>query len=188
MEINEKLEVFFRAAIGAANSQSESMLDEQKNIYQSAMEEHEQSCRDALESSRRIFLEKQKKEVNRRTAEQTMAWKKEYQAQKEQKTEELFEMVMEKLTSYRKTDGYEAFLLTQIDKAKEFAQGEDLTVYISPSDQTKQVMLEEKCGCRIEIAKDEFLGGMRAVIPAKNVLIDESFAERMKHAREICWL
>ena len=48
MEINEKLEVFFGAAIGAANSQSESMLDEQKNIYQSAMEEHEQSCRDAL--------------------------------------------------------------------------------------------------------------------------------------------
>ena len=35
MEINEKLEVFFGAAIGAANSQSESMLDEQKNIYQS---------------------------------------------------------------------------------------------------------------------------------------------------------
>ena len=61
MEINEKLEVFFGAAIGAANSQSESMLDEQKNIYQSAMEEHEQSCRDALKSSRRIFLEKQKK-------------------------------------------------------------------------------------------------------------------------------
>ena len=80
MEINEKLEVFFGAAIGAANSQSESMLDEQKNIYQSAMEEHEQSCRDALKSSRRIFLEKQKKEVNRRNAEQTMAWKKAYQA------------------------------------------------------------------------------------------------------------
>ena len=83
MEINEKLEVFFGAAIGAANSQSESMLDEQKNIYQSAMEEHEQSCRDALKSSRRIFLEKQKKEVNRRNAEQTMAWKKDYQALKD---------------------------------------------------------------------------------------------------------
>ena len=73
------------------------MLDEQKNIYQSAMEEHEQSCRDALKRSRRIFLEKQKKEVNRRNAEQTMAWKKDYQALKEQKTEELFEMVKEKL-------------------------------------------------------------------------------------------
>ena len=60
MEINEKLEVFFGAAIGAANSQSESMLDEQKNIYQSAMEEHEQSCRDALKRSRRIFLERSK--------------------------------------------------------------------------------------------------------------------------------
>ena len=179
MEINEKLEVFFGAAIGAANSQSESMLDEQKNIYQSAMEEHEQSCRDALKSSRRIFLEKQKKEVNRRNAEQTMAWKKDYQALKEQKTEELFEMVKEKLLSYRRTDAYEAFLLAQIGKAKEF---------ISPSDQERQAVLEEKSGCRVEIAEDEFSGGMRAVIPAKNVLIDESFAERMKHAGEICWI
>ena len=161
MEINEKLEVFFGAAIGAANSQSESMLDEQKNIYQSAMEEHEQSCRDALKSSRRIFLEKQKKEVNRRNAEQTMAWKKDYQALKEQKTEELFEMVKEKLLSYRRTDAYEAFLLAQIGKAKEFAQGEDLTVFISPSDQERQAVLEEKSGCRVEIAEDEFSGGMR---------------------------
>ena len=48
MEISEKLEVFFGAAIGAANSQSAAMLDEQKNIYQSAREEHEQSCREAL--------------------------------------------------------------------------------------------------------------------------------------------
>ena len=179
MEINEKLEVFFGAAIGAANSQSESMLDEQKNIYQSAMEEHEQSCRDALKSSRRIFLEKQKKEVNRRNADQAL---------KEQKTEELFEMVKEKLLSYRRTDAYEAFLLAQIGKAKEFAQGEDLTVFISPSDQERQAVLEEKSGCRVEIAEDEFSGGMRAVIPAKNVLIDESFAERMKHAGEICWI
>ena len=161
MEINEKLEVFFGAAIGAANSQSESMLDEQKNIYQSAMEEHEQSCRDALKSSRRIFLEKQKKEVNRRNAEQTMAWKKDYQALKERKTEELFEMVKEKLLSYRRTDAYEAFLLAQIGKAKEFAQGEDLTVFISPSDQERQAVLEEKSGCRGEIAEDEFSGGMR---------------------------
>ena len=83
---------------------------------------------------------------------------------------------------------YEAFLLAQIGKAKEFAQGEDLTVFISPSDQERQAVLEEKSGCRVEIAEDEFSGGMRAVIPAKNVLIDESFAERMKHAGEICWI
>ena len=89
---------------------------------------------------------------------------------------------------YKRQDAYEAFLLAQIGKAKEFAQGEDLTVFISPSDQERQAVLEEKSGCRVEIAEDEFSGGMRAVIPAKNVLIDESFAERMKHAGEICWI
>lgn len=73
-----------------------------------------------------------------------MAWKKDYQALKEQKTEELFEMVKEKLLSYRRTDAYEAFLLAQIGKAKEFAQGEDLTVFISPSDQRDRPSLKRR--------------------------------------------
>ena len=188
MEINEKLEVFYGAAIGAANSQSAAILGEQKNIYQSAMEEHEQSCRAALESSRRIFLEKQKKEVNRQAAEQMMTWKKDYQARREQKTRELFEIVINKLASYRQTDGYETFLLAQIKKAEEFAQGEEMIIFISPSDRERQTVLQEKSGCKVEIAEDEFSGGIRAVIPSKNVLIDESFAERMRRAQETCWI
>ena len=187
MEINEKLEVFYGAAIGAANSQSAAILGEQKNIYQSAMEEHEQSCRAALESSRRIFLEKQKKEVNRQAAEQMMTWKKDYQARRE-KTRELFEIVTKKLASYRQTDGYETFLLAQIKKAEEFAQGEEMIIFISPSDRERQTVLQEKSGCKVEIAEDEFSGGIRAVIPSKNVLIDESFAERMRRAQETCWI
>lgn len=188
MEINEKLEVFYGAAIGAANSQSAAILGEQKNIYQSAMEEHEQSCRAALESSRCIFLEKQKKEVNRQAAEQMMTWKKNYQTRREQKTRELFEIVTKKLASYRQTDGYETFLLAQIKKAEEFAQGEEMIIFISPSDRERQTVLQEKSGCKVEIAEDEFSGGIRAVIPSKNVLIDESFAERMRRAQETCWI
>ena len=187
-EINEKLEVFYGAAIGAANSQSAAILGEQKNIYQSAMEEHEQSCCAALESSRRIFLEKQKKEVNRQAAEQMMTWKKDYQTRREQKTRELFEIVTKKLASYRQTDGYETFLLAQIKKAEEFAQGEEMIIFISPSDRERQTVLQEKSGCKVEIAEDEFSGGIRAVIPSKNVLIDESFAERMRRAQETCWI
>lgn len=49
-------------------------------------------------------------------------------------------------------------------------------------------MLQEKSGCKVEIAEDEFSGGIRAVIPSKNVLIDESFAERMRRAQETCWI
>ena len=43
MEINEKLDIFFEAAIAAANKQSEEILEEQKHTYQQAMEEYEKS-------------------------------------------------------------------------------------------------------------------------------------------------
>ena len=118
MEINEKLEVFYGAAIGAANSQSAAILGEQKNIYQSAMEEHEQSCCAALESSRRIFLEKQKKEVNRQAAEQMMTWKKDYQTRREQKTRELFEIVTKKLASYGRQTDMRHFYLPRLRRQK----------------------------------------------------------------------
>ena len=81
---------------------------------------------------------------------------------------------------------YEAFLLHE-QMSKEFARkGIDRICQIPQIRKTGDP--EEESGCRVEIAEDEFSGGMRAVIPAKNVLIDESFAERMKHAGEICWI
>ena len=47
------------------------------------------------------------------------------------------------------------FLLAQIKKAEEFAQGEEMIIFISPSDRERQTVLQEKSGCKVEIAEDE---------------------------------
>ncbi|MDD6306439.1 MAG: hypothetical protein PUA75_05760 [Clostridiales bacterium] len=184
MEINEKLDIFFEAAIAAANKQSEEILEEQKHTYQQAMEEYEKSKKAGWQARERALEAKLKKEANRRLSEQATLQKRTYYGVVEQKTEELFTLVEEKIKAYRNTDEYEALLVHYIEKAKAFAKGESITIYLTPSDAEKKERLEQKTGMVLTIGEEEFIGGIRAVIASKNVLIDESFGSRLKQERE----
>ena len=73
------------------------------------------------------------------------------------------------------TPAYETLLKEQIRKARDFAQGEEIHIYIDPADQEKQNLLSMETGCDIRVSQYPFSGGTRAVIASKNILIDNSF-------------
>ena len=50
-----------------------------------------------------------------------------------------------------------------------------MTIYINPSDADKKTYLEEHTGMTLTISKVDFIGGVRAVVPEKNVLVDYAF-------------
>ena len=72
----------------------------------------------------------------------------------------------------------------QIKKARDFADGEEIHIYIDPSDKSKQNLLSLHTGCDVRVSEYSFLGGTRAVIASKNILIDNSFETRLKEAEE----
>ena len=82
--------------------------------------------------------------------------------QKELK-KELFEEVREVVQEYMKTEEYTRLLIAYIEKAAKFADGASMTIYINPTDEDKKEYLED------------FIGGVRAVIHEKNILIDHAF-------------
>ena len=63
----------------------------------------------------------------------------------------------------------------KIQKAAQFASGMAMTIYINPSDADKKTYLEERTGMTLTISKVDFIGGVRAVVPDKNVLVDYAF-------------
>ena len=75
-------------------------------------------------------------------------------------------------------------LEAQIKKARDFADGEEIHIYIDPSDKSKQNLLSLHTGCDVRVSEYSFLGGTRAVIASKNILIDNSFETRLKEAEE----
>ena len=111
-----------------------------------------------------------------------------YKGKYSQKQEELqgriFSELRDRLARFMETPAYETLLKEQIRKARDFAQGEEIHIYIDPADQEKQNLLSMETGCDIRVSQYPFSGGTRAVIASKNILIDNSFETKLKEAGE----
>ena len=82
------------------------------------------------------------------------------------------------------TPKYDALLEAQIKKEKAFAGSSEIHIYIDPSDKEKQNLLSLRTDCDIRVSQYPFLGGTRAVIASKNILIDNSFETKLKEAEQ----
>lgn len=184
MEINEKLDIFYRAAIEAANGQSEEILEDYKAAYRESLTEYEKKKQDGQQTRMRIAEEKVRRELNREVSGQMVRLKKEYHDSQAMRKNELFAMVEEALLSYRRTAEYEDYLIRKTKEAKELAHGREVIVYLDPLDADRRQRLEEQSGCKLEISGEAFGGGIRAVIPSANLLMDESFDSKLADERE----
>lgn len=184
MEINEKLDIFYRAAIEAANGQSESMRQEYQAAYEKELAEYEKQKQKQQQMRERTVQEQVRKEVNREVSEQMVQIKKEYRSGQEQKEAELFALVEQKLREYRKTDAYIELLKLRIKEAVTYADGEEVTVYLDPEDAGMEAELKRETRCALTVGKESFGGGIRAVIPSKNIWMDESFERRLQEEKE----
>ncbi|MFR7441006.1 MAG: V-type ATP synthase subunit E [Lachnospiraceae bacterium] len=89
---------------------------------------------------------------------------------------QLFEEVEESCQNYMKTEEYHDLLVKYIEKAVAFADAEEMTIYINPTDADKKAV--SGGGDRIlqlTISTEDFIGGIRAVIHERNILIDHAF-------------
>ena len=82
--------------------------------------------------------------------------------------------------------GSQNFTDTDLQKAKEYLANPTPanSVYIDPNDEALAHKLSVKHGIDIIISKYPFHGGLRAVIPAKNILIDNSFEKKIAEAKD----
>ncbi len=183
VEIREKLDIFYRAAMDAANIQSEAILEEQKQIYQRTMADYEAEKQKDWQEKRRQRETSLKREANRIVQEEIMQQKQAYHSAVEEKKQELFAAVERRLEEYRHTDAYEDQLEKMVQKAVALAETAGVQIYLSPSDREKKERLEQKTRQQILIGK-ELKGGICAVIKEKNILLDESFGSRLQELRE----
>lgn len=88
---------------------------------------------------------------------------------------ELFEEVRKVVDEYMKTEDYTRLLIAYIEQAARFANGAAMTIYINPTDVDKKEYVEEHTGMALTVSKEDFIGGVRAVVQEKNILIDHAF-------------
>jgi len=184
MTTEEKLQHFLNSCTEDASTRSEKMLADYQAALEKTFAEHKEDAlrRQAMEL--RTESEKIKREGNKQLSIEHMKLRKTIGEKQEELKDKLFVELKDKLDNFMETSAYHDLLEKQIKAAKEFAGDDEMTIYLDPADEDNLQRLALHHGVDLKISAYSFIGGTRAVIPGKNVVIDNSFASKIAEAKE----
>ena len=169
MTTEEKLKYFEESSLEEARKQAAAMIEEYKatTLRQSDLQLKTES--DNLKRSNNMALSKEQLQIKRKIT----------QKQNELK-EKLFVEVKQQLEDYMTTSAYQQLLIKQIKNVQKEAGSGKLILYIDPADSDKRSSLQAATGAPVTVSEYSFMGGTRAVLQDRNILIDNSFASKLE--------
>ena len=165
-----------------ARLEADSIVREHTNKLKGVYEQHREEA--MRQSETRIRAEKitARQKKNLAVSQASLELKREYGRKQKQLKQKLFEEAEQKLYEFMKTEEYRNCLVRYIERAARYANGEEITIYINPSDADKKAYLEEHTGVELTVSREDFIGGVRAVIRNRNVLIDHAYKGALEQA------
>lgn len=183
MTTEEKLQHFLDFCMEDARSRSTKMLDEYTAALEQTFAEHKEDAKRRLEEQVVLESERIEREINKRLSLEQIGIKRELGKKQDELKDMLFVELKDKLAEFTETEDYIKLLERQIKEAKELAGTEPVTIYIDPADGDKINHLAFDSSADIQISQYSFLGGIRAVIPSRHILIDNSFETKLEEAK-----
>lgn len=183
MTTEEKLQHFLEFCMEDARSRSAKMLDEYTAALEEAFSEHQENA--IRRAEQHVELEKKliERETNKKLSLEQINIRRDFGKKQDELKEKLFQELLDRLTEYMKTQEYTELLNTQAQKALELADKEFITIYIDPMDKDKLKELSIPQSAEILVSEYSFMGGIRAVIPSRHILIDNSFQTKLSEAK-----
>ena len=183
MTTEEKLKHFQDICMEDARDRSAKMLDDYMAALEKTFEEHTADAKRRADMQVAMETEKLEREINKRLSIAQLDLKREVSHKQEELKDKLFVELRDKLENFMDTGDYQRLLERQVKAAKEFAGDEELIIYMDPSDADCLQRLALHHNATIKVSEYSFMGGTRAVIPSKHILIDNSFETKLKEAR-----
>ena len=183
MTTEEKLQHFLEFCMEDARSRSAKMLDEYTAALEEAFTEHQQNA--IRRAEQQVELEKKQieRETNKKLSLEQINIRREFGKKQDELKEKLFQELLDRLTEYMKTPEYTTLLNNQARKALELADKDFITIYIDPQDEEKLKDLSIPQSAELLVSEYSFMGGIRAVIPSRHILIDNSFQTKLSEAK-----
>ena len=182
MTIDEKLSPFYDITVEEAHAKAAAILEEHKETLEKMTEERKALSEENAQAQIKAETANARREINKALSAEQLTIKRDWTKKQNELKEKIFSEVKELLESFTKTPEYENYLASKIKEALDFAENDEISIYLSPEDSSLAEKLQQSTGASIQIAKDSFLGGIRATIPQKNILIDHSFAGNFEAA------
>ncbi len=175
MTTQDKLAHLQEAAMMEARAQGNAIVSQHKEALEHVYEQHRIEA--LRQSDLRVKAEHTtaRQQLSMAESKASLELKRELGETQARLKKQLFEEVNENLQEYMKTEEYKKLLIAYIKKAAAYAAGEETTIYINPTDADMKDYLEEYTGMTLTISREDFIGGIRAVVPGRNILIDHAF-------------
>ena len=176
MTIDEKLSHFYDVTIEDAQAKAAGILEEHRKALAQMTEKHKADSQENAQVQIKAETANARREINKALSAEQLTIKRDWTKKQNELKEKLFAEGKTQLENFRNTPDYPAYLENKIKEALDFAEQDKINIYISPEDSALLPDLVERTKAFITVSAEDFLGGIKATIPHKNILIDHSFA------------
>ena len=184
LTIEEKLNNFYQSSIETARANASMIIEEHQAALDKIFTEHKETMERQAAAELAAEKEKLKRELNKQLSTEQLHIKRSLSRKNMELKDKLFAEVIEKLRAFKKTPEYTAYLERKIKEPCDFAAGDALTIYLNASDAHLKEQLEQSTNTKLTLSREDFKGGVRAVIETKHILIDNSFLTLLNDERE----
>ena len=181
MTLEEKLSHLQSSSMEEARAEGNAIIDNYREALEKVLKDHKEEMRWQAETRIKAEQSNARHMLNQANARTQLELKRKTGKVQVELKDKIFKEAHALVEEYMQTDEYEAYLVKSIRKATEFAPGEDMTIYINPSDEPRLSSLEKATGTRLTVSSEDFIGGTRAVIRERNILIDNSFTTLLRN-------
>ena len=180
MGSEDKLQQFYENIIRNINEKAEGELTEYAASLQPQLEEYKNMAAEAALRTERIEAENLKKAARQEVSKEVIVCKSLLAQREADYIEKIFAQALEMIGEFKKTQEYKKLIKRYIYEAIEFAKEAELIIYLDLDDAEFKEELEEEFGREIRVSRYSFGGGLRALIPERNILIENSFSSKLQ--------
>ncbi len=181
MTLEEKIAHLQTTSMEQARAEGNAIIDAHKEALEKLFEDHRAEALRQSETRIKAETTNARLSLNQAAAKSQLEIKRRQGKVQQELKDKIFEEVMGLVNDYMKTEAYGDFLVKCIRQAMHFAGQDPVTIYINPSDETKRSDLEDATGVHLTVSAEDFIGGVRAVIRSRNILIDNSFRTQLRN-------
>ena len=184
MTTEEKLQHFYAVSIESAKEEADKAISEYRASLEEDLEKHKKEKKAASENQFKIESENAAREINKALSSEHLHIKRRLSKKHQELEEKLFEEVEEMLRAFLTSPEYAGWLEDKVKRALAAAEGDQIDIYLSSGDEALAGEIQQRTGIRPLISQSSFLGGIRAVIPEKNILIDYTLLTILETEKE----
>ncbi|MCY3036109.1 MULTISPECIES: hypothetical protein [Aerococcus] len=184
MKLEEKM-AYFKDQV---TQQSQAEIDQQINQYRQTLEDDYQKFQEQTDETfaHRLVNEKEalRKENNKAISQIQINQQRELFLTEENMKLTLFQTFTKQIESYQKSEAYIEQLKKMLKNIQAYAGREKYDLYIDENDSHLRSQLESYASHPIIISDRPFMGGIRAVLRERQILVDYSFLTFLDRLKE----